>query len=168
MINKAILMGRLTRDPELRHTGTGRPVVSFTVAIDNGYGENRQTDFINCTAWNATAEFVSKYFTKGMMIIVIGRISTRSWEGQDGKRNYATEVVASEVSFGETRKSREANMGGGYSAPAQNYGSNNNYSAPAYNNNSGYNSAPDNQSMPDDLGVDDFIPLSDTDDDLPF
>ena len=103
MINKAILMGRLTRDPELRHTGTGTAVCSFSIAIDNGYGENRQTDFINCVAWNKTAEFVSKYFTKGKMIIVIGRISARSWEGQDGKRNYATEVVASEVSFGESK-----------------------------------------------------------------
>ena len=88
MINKAIIMGRLTRDPELRHTGSGTPVCSFTVAVDNGYGENRQADFINCVAWNKTAEFVSKYFTKGRMIIVIGRIATRTWEGQDGKKNY--------------------------------------------------------------------------------
>ena len=97
MINKAILMGRLTRDPELRHTGTGTPVCSFSIAIDNGYGENRQTDFINCVAWNKTAEFVTNYFSKGKMIIVIGRISTRSWEGQDGKKNYTTEVIANEV-----------------------------------------------------------------------
>ncbi len=104
MINKVILMGRLTRDPELRHTGSGTPVCSFNIAIDNGYGENKTTDFINCTAWNKTAEFVNKYFTKGRMIIVIGRIQTRSWEGQDGKKNYATEVVASEVSFGDSKK----------------------------------------------------------------
>ena len=124
MINKAILMGRLTRDPELRHTGTGTPVCSFSIAIDNGYGENRQTDFINCVAWNKTAEFVSNYFSKGKMIIVIGRISTRSWEGQDGKRNYTTEVVASEVSFGESKRSQEggSDYTGGqnaYSAPIQ-------------------------------------------------
>ena len=103
MINKVILMGRLTKDPELRHTGNQTPVCAFSIAVDNGYGENKQTDFINCVAWNKTAEFVSKYFTKGKMIIVIGRISARSWEGQDGKRNYATEVVASEVSFGESK-----------------------------------------------------------------
>ncbi len=103
MINKVILMGRLTKDPELRHTGAGTPVTSFSIAINAGYGENQHTDFVNCTAWNKTAEFVSKYFTKGKMIIVIGRISARSWEGQDGKRNYATEVVASEVSFGESK-----------------------------------------------------------------
>ncbi len=106
MINKAILMGRLTRDPELRHTGTGKPVCSFTVAIDNRHGEDK-TDFINCVAWNKTAEFVSKYFSKGKMIIVIGRISTRSWEGQDGKRCYATDVIANEVSFGESKRAQE-------------------------------------------------------------
>ena len=103
MINKVILMGRLAKDPELRHTGTGKPVTSFSIAINAGYGENQHTDFVNCTAWNKTAEFVSNYFTKGKMIIVIGRISTRSWEGQEGKRNYATEVIASEVSFAESK-----------------------------------------------------------------
>lgn len=148
MINKVILMGRLTRDPELRHTGTGTAVCSFSIAIDNGYGENRQTDFINCVAWNKTAEFVSNYFSKGKMIIVIGRISTRSWEGQDGKRNYATEVVASEVSFGESKRSQESNGSGSYSAPAP-------QAAPA-------------PQVPQDLADDDFSPLLDTDDDLPF
>ena len=145
MINKAILMGRLTRDPELRHTGTGTPVCSFSIAIDNGYGENRQTDFINCVAWNKTAEFVSNYFQKGRMIIVIGRISTRSWEGQDGKRNYTTEVVASEVSFGESKRTQDG-TGASYSAPVS-------------------QSAPQ---MPADLVDDDFTPLLDTDDDLPL
>ena len=150
MINKAILMGRLTRDPELRHTGTGTPVCSFSIAIDNGYGENRQTDFINCVAWNKTAEFVSNYFSKGKMIIVIGRISTRSWEGQDGKRNYTTEVVASEVSFGESKRSQEG--GSDYT------GGQNAYSAPVQPQ-----AAPQ---MPE-LADDDFSPLLDTDDDLP-
>jgi single-strand DNA-binding protein len=97
-------MGRLTRDPELRHTGDGKPVCNFSIAISNGYGEEQRTDFINCVAWNKSAEFVEKYFTKGRMIIVIGRIQSRTWEGQDGKKNYATEVVASEVSFGESKK----------------------------------------------------------------
>ena len=107
MINKAILMGRLTRDPELRHTNSGKPVCGFSIAIDNGYGENKQTDFINCVAWNKTAEFVSKYFGKGSMIVVIGRIATRSWEGKDGKKQYATEVLASEVAFGERKREQE-------------------------------------------------------------
>ena len=107
MINKVILMGRLTRDPEMRHTNSGTPVTTFSIAIDNGYGDNKRTDFVNCLAWNKTAEFVTKYFTKGKMIIVIGRISTRSWETQDGKRAYATEVVAKEVSFGEMKSSQQ-------------------------------------------------------------
>lgn len=107
MINKVILMGRLTRDPEMRHTNSGTPVTTFSIAIDNGYGDNKRTDFVNCLAWNKTAEFVTKYFTKGKMIIVIGRITTRSWETQDGKRAYATEVVANEVNFGETKSSQQ-------------------------------------------------------------
>lgn len=147
MINKAILMGRLTRDPELRHTNSGTAVCSFSIAIDNGYGENRTTDFINCVAWNKTAEFVSKYFTKGRMIIVIGRISTRTWEGQDGKKNYVTEVVASEVSFGESKRSE------GDSSSASGFG--------------GGSVMP--ESMPAMPAMEDggFSPL-DTDDDLPF
>ena len=108
MINKVILMGRLTRDPEMRHTNSGTPVTTFSIAIDNGYGDNKRTDFINCVAWNKTAEFVTKYFTKGKMIVIAdGRISTRSWETQDGKRAYATEVVANEVNFGETKSSQQ-------------------------------------------------------------
>ena len=108
MINKVILMGRLTRDPELRHTGKGTPVTSFSVAINNGYGEKQRTDFVNCLAWNKTAEFVSKHFTKGKLIVIAdGRISTRSWETQDGKRAYATEVVAQEVNFGESKSSQQ-------------------------------------------------------------
>ena len=104
MINKAILMGRLTRDPELRHTGSGTPVCSFSIAINNGSGENQTTDYINCVAWNKTAEFVNKYFSKGRMIVVVGRIQTRSWDGPDGKKNYATEVVVNEVAFGDSKK----------------------------------------------------------------
>lgn len=109
MINKVILMGRLTRDPEMRHTNSGTPVTTFSIAINSGYGENQRTDFVNCLAWNKTAEFVTKYFTKGKMIIVIGRITTRSWETQDGKRAYATEVVANEVTFGESKTSPQLN-----------------------------------------------------------
>ena len=108
MINKVILMGRLTRDPEMRHTNSGTPVTTFSLAINSGYGENQRTDFVNCLAWNKTAEFVTKYFAKGKMIVIAdGRITTRSWETQDGKRAYATEVVANEVSFGETKSSQQ-------------------------------------------------------------
>lgn len=107
MINKVILMGRLTREPELRHLETDKSVCGFTIAIDNGYGDNKRTDFVNCVAWNKTAEFVTKYFTKGKMIIVIGRIATRSWETQDGHKRYVTEVIANEVNFGETKAARQ-------------------------------------------------------------
>lgn len=107
MLNKAILMGRLTKDPELRTTNSGTPVCRFSLAVDNGYGENHQTDFINCVAWNKTAEFVSRNFTKGKMMIAVGRISTRTWEGQDGKKHYATEVIVHEVEFGEKKTEAE-------------------------------------------------------------
>ena len=106
MINKVILMGRLTRDPELRYTSTNKPVCSFDVAVASGYGDSQKTDFINCIAWNKAAEFLGKYFNKGMMVIVGGRISTRTWEGKDGKKNYVTEVIANELDFGETKKAR--------------------------------------------------------------
>lgn len=138
MINKVILMGRLTRDPEMRHTNSGTPVTTFSIAIDNGYGDNKRTDFVNCIAWNKTAEFVTKYFTKGKMIIVIGRITTRSWETQDGKRAYATEVVANEVSFGESKTSPQLNT---------------------------HQTAAQQPTQDDD---DDFTPLDEEDDDLPF
>ena len=138
MINKVILMGRLTKDPELRYTNNKTPVCSFTIAVNNGYGEKQQTDFINCVAWNKTAEFVTKYFIKGRMIIIAdGRISTRIWETQDGKRAYATEVIANEVNFGESKTSPQLNTPQTAAQPP----------------------------MQDD--DDDFTPL-DEDDDLPF
>ena len=159
MINKVILMGRLTRDPEVRHTSTGRAVCSFSVAVDNGYGENRQTDFINCVAWQNQAEFLGRYFTKGMMVIVSGRISTRSWEGQDGRKNYTTEVVANEINFGETKKARQEYQGGYQQAPQQ--------SAPARSSQQYAAPAPA-QSMPEGLEDEEFIPMSEIDDDRPF
>lgn len=161
MINKVILMGRLTRDPEIRHTGTGRAVCNFTIAVDNGYGQNRQTDFINCVAWNNQADFMEKYFTKGMMIIASGRISTRTWEGQDGKKNYVTEVIVNEVNFGETKRARNENAGfdGGYNAPQQS-GQAPSYSAPVQD------AAP--QAMPFGVEGEEFSSLAEIDDDLPF
>lgn len=114
MLNRVILMGRLTRDPELRTTGSGVSVASFTLAVDRGYtkqGEERQTDFINCVAWRGTADFVSKYFTKGMMMIVEGRMQSRSWEDTAGNKRYAVDVVAESVQFGESKKAREGAAG---------------------------------------------------------
>lgn len=125
MLNKAILMGRLTRDPELKYTQNNLPVVQFTVAVERNrvaQGQEKQTDFINVIAWRKTAEFVSQWFTKGMMIIVEGAIQSRSWQNKDGNNRTTIEVVASAVQFGETKKSRESNTGyqGGYTpAPQQ-------------------------------------------------
>ena len=104
-------MGRLVRDPELRSTPTGANVCTFSIAVDRGYvrkGEERQADFINIVAWRSTAEFVSKYFVKGQMIAVVGRIQTRNYDDKDGKRVYVTEVVADEVSFTESKKDSSA------------------------------------------------------------
>lgn len=114
MLNKGILMGRLTRDPELRHTQSGTAVCSFTLAIDrdrkDANGE-KQTDFIECVAWNKQAEFVAQWFSKGMMAIVVGRIQSRKWQDQNGNNRTAIEINCEEVSFGETKKNRDSNSG---------------------------------------------------------
>ena len=112
-------MGRLTRDPELKYTQGDLPVVQFTVAVERNYSGNggeRQTDFINIVAWRKTAEFVSQWFNKGMMIIVTGSIQSRRWQDKNGNNRTSVEVVADEVQFGESKRSREANSGyqGGY------------------------------------------------------
>ena len=114
MLNKGILMGRLTRDPELRHTQSGTAVCSFTLAIDrdrkDANGE-KQTDFIDCVAWGKQAEFVSQWFSKGAMAIVVGRIQSRKWQDQNGNNRTAIELNCEEVSFGETKKNRDSNSG---------------------------------------------------------
>lgn len=102
MVNCAILMGRLRKDPELRTTQSGTSVTSFTVAVDRDYvrqGEERQTDFINVVSWRQTAEFVSRYFQKGSMIAVQGSIQTRNYEDKHGNKRTAVEVIADKVSF---------------------------------------------------------------------
>ncbi len=112
MLNKVILMGRLTRDPELRSTPSGVNVVSFTLAVDRDFarqGEERKTDFINIVAWRNTADFVSKYFTKGQLVAVSGKLQVRSWDdAQSGQKRYATDVVADEVFFAESKKTSNA------------------------------------------------------------
>lgn len=110
MLNKAILMGRLTRDPELRHTQSNMAVVSFTLAVDRDRKDqngNRQADFISCVAFGKKAEFVSQWFTKGMMAVVVGRIQSRQWQDQNGNNRTTIEVNCDEVSFGESKKSRD-------------------------------------------------------------
>ncbi len=130
MLNKAILMGRLTRDPELRQTPNGISVVTFTLAVDRSYakaGTEKQTDFIDIVAWRSTAEFVSRYFKKGMQVAVTGRIQTRKWKDQNDQNRVSVEVVADEVFFADSK--REPSTGGtfaspapGMDAPAPNYG----------------------------------------------
>ena len=114
MLNKGILMGRLTRDPELRHTQSGTAVCSFTLAIDRDRKDvngEKQTDFIDCVAWNKQAEFVAQWFSKGMMAIVVGRIQSRKWQDQNGNNRTAIEINCEDVSFGETKKNRDSNSG---------------------------------------------------------
>ena len=126
MLNHITIMGRLTRDPELRRTGSGIAVASFTVAVDRDFGGRdggeKETDFIDCVAWRQTGEFVSKYFTKGRMAVVSGRLQIRSWTDKDGNKRRTAEVVADNVYFGDSRREGDgvpaAGSFGGYSAPA--------------------------------------------------
>lgn len=110
MLNHITIMGRLVREPELRRTGSGVAVASFTVAVDRDYGsggQEKETDFIDCVAWRGTAEFVQKNFGKGDMIVVDGRLQIRQWEDKDGNKRRTAEVVAESCYFGESRKKQE-------------------------------------------------------------
>lgn len=108
MLNHIVLMGRLTRDPELRRTQSGLAVASFTLAVDRDFANQqtgeRETDFIDVVAWRSTAEFVSKYFTKGRMAVVSGRLQLRSYTDRDGNKRKASEVVADNVYFGDSKR----------------------------------------------------------------
>ena len=111
MLNEIILMGRLTRDPELRHTQSGTKVAAFALAVDRDYKDasgEKETDFIDIVAWRGTAEFVSKYFTKGRMAVVKGRLQVRDWTDKDGNKRRSAEVVAESVYFGDSRKADAA------------------------------------------------------------
>lgn len=117
-MNKAILIGRLTRDPELRYTSSNRAVCQFTIAIDRPFTNqstgNREADFINVVAWDKTGENVGKYMTKGRLIAVEGRIQTRNYDNNEGRKVYVTEVVASNVQFLESRNAAQSNGGNGF------------------------------------------------------
>lgn len=118
MLNKIILMGRLTRDPELRRTQSGTAVTGFSLAVDRDFkGQNgeKETDFIDIVAWRNTAEFVSKYFTKGRMAVVEGRLQIRDWTDRDGSKRRSAEVIADNVYFGD---SKQDNSAPAYSRPA--------------------------------------------------
>ncbi len=113
MLNKVILMGRLTRDVELINTPQGTSTCNFTLAVDRNFvkeGEERKTDFINCVAWRQTAEFLSKYFRKGSLLALEGSIQTRSWEDDEKKMRYVTEVIVSQVYFADSKKDGQSNV----------------------------------------------------------
>lgn len=149
-LNKVVLAGRMTADPELKQTPSGVSVLSFTIAVNRSYSSKnseqgeRQADFITVVAWRQTAEFISKYFRKGSAICVTGSIQTRTWQDQQGNRRYATEVLADEASFVESR---------GENANSQAYTPDVYTQAPSYSSNPG--SAPNFEDH-------------NTDDDLPF
>ena len=179
MLNRIILMGRLTRDPELRHTQTGTAVASFTLAVDRDFKDRnsgeRATDFIDIVAWRQTGEFVSRYFTKGRMAVVEGRLQMRDWTDKDGNKRRSAEVVADNVYFGDSK--RDAESAGGYSsgytggyhaAPSGGYNAApGGYSPAPMAGNSGYTApAPNGYSAP--VGTDHFAELSDDDGELPF
>ena len=133
MLNHIVLMGRLTRDPELRRTQSGVAVVSFSLAVDRDFANResgeKQTDFIDIVAWRSTAEFVSKYFTKGRMAVVSGRLQIRDWTDREGGKRRSAEVVADNVYFGDSKKDGAAPaQGGGQSYDRPSYG---NYEPPA-------------------------------------
>ena len=108
MLNHITLMGRLVRDPELRRTGSGVAVASFTIAVDRDYvpeGKERKADFISCVAWRQTGEFISKYFSKGRMIVVDGRLEMRDWTDKEGKKRTTAEVNVDNAYFGDSKRS---------------------------------------------------------------
>ena len=149
MLNHIIIMGRLTRDPELRRTGSGIAVASFSLAVDRDFspkdGGEKETDFIDCVAWRQTGEFVSKYFVKGSMAVVSGRLQIRNWTDKDGNKRRTAEVVADNVYFGDSK--RDGDSGSSYGG--------NTYAAPAY-------------SAPASAPASDFAMLDDDDAQLPF
>lgn len=183
MLNHIVIMGRLVRDPELRRTGSGIAVASFRVAVDRDFapkdGGERKADFIDCVAWRQTGEFISKYFAKGRMIVVDGRLEMRDWTDKDGNKRTSAEIVVSNAYFGDSKRDSDSGSayggnayGGGYSAPAggaytppassyggsaypeaeaalNRYGAQRGYSAPAYQQ-------------------DNFVMLADDDAQLPF
>ena len=175
MLNHIVIMGRLTRDPELRRTGSGLPVASFSVAVDRDFGKNengeKETDFIDCVAWRNTAEYISKYATKGRMVVVSGRLQIRSWTDKDGNKRRTAEVVADNCYFGDSKRDGDSgssyggntyggNAYGGSSYGNNNYGGGNAYNAPAPSY-GGY-------SAPASAPASDFAMLEDDDAQLPF
>ena len=170
MLNRAILQGRLVADPELRHTQSGVAVASFRIACDRDYRSKdpnaQNADFINIVAWRQTAEFISRYFSKGSMILVDGRIQVREYTDNNGQRRYVTEIVADNVNFAGSKRDNSGNgsygqsnsYGGGYNQSAPQAGGQPSYAAPSAYAPSGAGQAPANE----------FAELNDDDGELPF
>ena len=167
MLNHIVIMGRLVRDPELRRTGSGVAVASFRVAVDRDFvskdGGERKADFIDCVAWRQTGEFISKYFAKGRMIVVDGRLEMRDWTDKDGNKRTSAEIVVANAYFGDSKRDDHAGSGsyGGNAYGGNSYGGSS-YSAPAPAPSYGGYSAP--ASAP----ASDFAMLEDDDAQLPF
>lgn len=170
MLNRIVLMGRLTRDPELRRTQSGTAVASFSLAVDRDFADKstgqRATDFIDIVAWRSTAEFVSKYFSKGRMAVVEGRLQMRDWQDRDGNKRRSAEVVADNVYFGDSK--RDGDGGGNYaprSGGFQNNNVNSNYGGGSY----APASSPSPYEPASAPAVNDFADLTGDDDgELPF
>ena len=164
MLNHIVIMGRLVRDPELRRTGSGVAVASFRVAVDRDFapkdGGERKADFIDCVAWRQTGEFISKYFTKGRMIIVEGRLEMRDWTDKDGNKRTSAEIVVANAYFGDSKREGD-NAYGGNSYGGNSYGGNAYGSAPAAPSFGGYSAPAGNPAS-------DFAMLDDDDAQLPF
>ncbi len=171
MLNHITIMGRLTRDPELRRTGSGVAVASFRVAVDRDIapkdGGERKADFIDCVAWRQTGEFISKYFTKGRMIVVDGRLEMRDWTDRDGNKRTSAEIVVANAYFGDSK--RDSDSGNSYGGNS--YGGNNSYGNSGNFSGNSYNApAPSygGYSAPASAPASDFAMLEDDDAQLPF
>lgn len=176
-MNKVILMGRLTHDVEMRQTPTGVSLARFSIAVNRrfaGKDAQQQADFINCVAWRQTGEFISRYFGKGSMIAIVGSIQSRSWEGQDGKRQYATEVVVDEAYFTGSKAETGTHSGGTYQNQGQNFGGQQNGGFMPQQNGFGgsqggsFNAPASQEPNFDDFDMDGFADLDGSEDDLPF
>ena len=172
MLNHIVIMGRLVRDPELRRTGSGVAVASFRVAVDRDFapkdGGERKADFIDCVAWRQTGEFISKYFAKGRMIVVDGRLEMRDWTDKDGNKRTSAEIVVANAYFGDSKRdgdSGNSSYGGSTYGGNSSYGNNNSYGGNSYSapapNYGGY-------AAPASTPASDFAMLEDDDAQLPF
>ena len=168
MLNHITLMGRLVRDPELRRTGSGIAVASFRIAVDRDYspkdGGERKADFIDCVAWRQTGEFISKYFTKGRMIVVDGRLEMRDWTDKEGNKRTSAEIVVANAYFGDSKRDGDSGSFGGNSYGGNNYGGNS-YGGNSYGNN---NYGGNTYAAPASAPASDFAMLDDDDAQLPF